>query len=379
MDRTLRTAWVAWLVCAGCVDVGETTESGGGEGASAAGAGPASSSASGAGSSSSGSDASSGSAATGGAGAEGSGGSIPSPGNVWFSESFEDLGPEESYGFALRYPQSASTWQTNHVGGQGFAGSGGAHVRIAPCTTDCDTATNQFNTGWVTPPLQGLGKPTSQIGDHVYIRFRIRFDDDARWTVDSPLKHSAKFVLYGTTGGDPNSRVILHLFNPYEHGGCSPGFAYYDPWPVDEWVTPDDWGLGGIGWGHPSLAGHYGAFTAHVNISWDCAPGVLVTHGGNASPLPPQFTGSAPSDGWYHLQFFLKSGDGDAEFKIWANNDQIDLPSSRRTGFSLHTDGWDESVNFGGYWAVGSQSPMGFIVDDLEVGDTFHPTWSSGP
>jgi hypothetical protein len=313
-----------------------------------------------------------------GMGGRGTGGQEPSPGEVWFRESFDDPGSDGLYGFAYRYPESSETWQGEHRAAGGWGGSGGAHVRIAPCA-GCDTSTNQFNIGWATSDLLALGKPTSAVGDHVYVRFRIRFDDDARWTVDSPFKHSAKFVLFGQTGSEPNSRVILHLFNPYEHGGCSPGFAYYDPRPRTEWVDPEDWGLGPIGWGDPSLAGHYAAFTAHVNISWDCAPGVLVTHGANPSPLPPQHAGAPPADGFYHLQFLLKSGDSDAEFRIWANNNDESNPSSRRAGFSLHTEGWDGGLIVGGYWAVGSGEPMGFVLDDVEIGDSFAPAWFPGP
>ncbi len=314
----------------------------------------------------------------GGSNGDGGGWQGPSPGNVWFHEPFEALGPEERYGFNFRRQPSPSTWQTDHQPSGGFGGTGGAHVRVTPCA-GCDTHTNQYSIGWVTPDLASVGKPTSAIGDGLYVRWRIRFDKDTRWTENTPFKHSAKFVLFGETGNEPNSRVILHLFNPYENGGCSPGFEYYDPWPESEWVRTEDWGLGPIGWDHPALSGHFGAFTAHVNIGWDCAPGVLVTHAASPYPLAPQHVGAAPIDGWYHLQFFIKSGDGDAEFRIWANNNDEATPSSRRAGFSLHTVGWDGGLDFGGYWGIGSGNAMGFVVDDLEVGDTFHPGWYPEP
>src|SRR5690606_16072194 len=127
-------------------------------------------------------------------------------------------------------------------------------------------------------------------------------------------------------------------------------YSYTDPpyAPDVEWITPQDFGLSLTQW-----TGSYASFSPHVNIGWDCAPGVLVTHGDNAASAPPQHVGAAPTDGWYHLQFYIKSGDGDAEFRVYANNNDEATPSSRRAGFDLHVNGWDASVDFGGYWGVG--------------------------
>lgn len=304
----------------------------------------------------------------------------PDPGDVWFVEPFEELGAQNMYGFGNRYPQSDTTWTTEHLPTGGWNGSAGAHVQIAGCGDGCNTSENQFNIGWVTPALSSLGKPTAEVGEEVFIRWRIRFDEDHRWVGNTNMKASAKFVLFGTTGDAvPNSRVILHLFNPYENGGCSLGFDYSftDPpyQPTVEWVQPADWGLGADSWEAADLLGHVGSFSAHVNIGWDCAPGVLVTHAGGVE-LPPQHVGAAPQDGWYHLQFALRSGlDGSAQFRIWANNNDFAQPSSQRTDFDLQVVGWDDTVNFGGYWGVATPNTMGFVVDDLEVGDGFDAGW----
>jgi hypothetical protein len=305
----------------------------------------------------------------------------PDPGNVWFREPFEELGAQNMYGFANRFPQSETTWTTEHVAGAGWNGTSGAHVTVHGCT-GCNTSENQFNIGWSTPALADLGKPTTELGDEVFIRWRIRFDEGHRWSDGGPMEASAKFVLYGSTGEEPNSRVIIHLFNPYENGGCSLGFDYSftDPpyAPEDEWVTPQDWGLPNGSWSDEGLSGHVGSFSPHVNIGWDCAPGVLVTHAGGVD-LPPQHVGAAPQDGWYHLQFALRSGvDGTARFRIWANNNDVDAPSSERNDFDLQILGWDSSVDFGGYWGVATENEMGFIVDDLEVGDGFDAAWYPG-
>jgi hypothetical protein len=282
------------------------------------------------------------------------------------------------YGFGNRYIQSTDTWETTHLPSGGWNGSAGAHVIIHPCN-GCNTSTNQFNTGWQTPELSTLGKPESVPGDGVYIRWRIRFDDEHRWTYDTPAKASAKFVLFGQTGAEPNSRVILHLFNPVENGGCTPGFTYTDPPGSPEWVHPEEWGLPNATWNEPALAGRYGAFTAHVNIGWDCAQGVLVTHGDNPSPLAPQHVGATPVGGWYHLQYYLKSGlASDGEFRIWANNNDEANPSSMRTGFDLGVAGWSGMVDFVGYWGMATGNHNGFVVDDLEIGDSFHPGWYPG-
>jgi hypothetical protein len=309
-------------------------------------------------------------------------GATVDPGNVWFVEPFEDLGAQNMYGFGNRYPQSETTWTTEHLPDGGFDGSGGAHVTIASCGDGCNTSENQFNIGWTTPELGTLGKPAAVLGEEVFFRWRIRFDEDHRWVGNSPQKASAKFLLFGSTGAEPNSRVILHLFNPYENGGCSLGFDYsfMDPpyVPDVEWVNPSDWGLDASSWEEPDLLGHVAAFTAHVNIGWDCAPGVLVTHAGGVD-LPPQHVGTAPVDGWYHLQFGVRSGlDGTGQFRIWANNNDIDTPSSRRTNFDLQVEGWNAGVNFGGYWGVATGNTMGFVVDDLEVGDGFDAAWYPG-
>ena len=314
------------------------------------------------------SNASSGATSTTGSGGE-------APGTTWFREPFETLGPDNLYGFANRYVQSPNTWETSHLPAGGWNGSAGAHVIIHPCE-GCDTSSNQFNTGWQTPELASLGKPESVPGDGVYIRWRIRFDDEQRWTYETPNQAVAKFVLFGQTGTEPNSRVILHLFNPMQNGGCSLGFTYTDPPGSAEWVQPSEWGLPNDNWGEPGLLGHFGTFSAHVNIGWDCTQGVLVTHGDYATPLSPQHVGAAPIDGWYHLQFYLKSGlASDAEFRIWANNDDEANPSSQRTGFNLGVVGWGGMIDFVGYWGVATGNHNGFVVDDLEVGDSFHPNW----
>ncbi|HEU4779624.1 MAG TPA: hypothetical protein VFS58_07035, partial [Steroidobacteraceae bacterium] len=144
------------------------------------------------------------------------------------------------------------------------------------------------------------------------------------------------------------------------------------------WGLPSDFNSG-------SVSGQYAGFSSHVNIDWSCAPAVLVTRANHPSPVPkPQNQGAAPINGWYHLQYQATTGgNGTADFRIWANNNNQTSPSSEHLNMDagLGTTGWDGDVNVVGYWGTNYQGTIGFVIDDFEIGPTFDPNWypASGP
>jgi len=278
------------------------------------------------------------------------------------------------YCFENRYPQSRTTWETTHLPTGGYGGSGAAHVVVHGCAPGpgCNTSEHQFNIGWVTPALGGR----HAIGERVFVRFRIKFDDDTNFPLEV---FNAKFILYGQTRTTPNSRWIIHLVPPFKNQGCSPGFDYAPMgWRPEngEHVTHADWGLA-ADFGSPALAGGYAGFVPNVNISWSCAPAVLVTRANHAAPVPaPQRVGAPPRDGFYHLQFEAVSGlPGQADFRTWANNDDAARPSAEHVDMEegLGVTGWDGAVDVGGYWGTAMAHDIGFTIDDFEIGPVFDP------
>lgn len=300
----------------------------------------------------------------------------------WFRADFNNLNASGSnmYNFANRYAQSTSTWQTNHTTNQGWNGTGAPHVTIHGCSggAGCNYSEHQFNVGWVTPALGG----SRSLGDSAFVRFRVKFDPDTNFPQEG---FSTKFVMLGSTGGSPNSRWIIHLLPPKENQGCSVGFGSYSyfPWtpPSFVWYRASDWGLGS----DFAQNSPYAGFQSSVNIGWSCAPAVLVTKSNHASPVPkPQQRGDAPVGGWYHLQFQAVSGAaGAADFRIWANNNNQNSPSTERTNMpdGLGVTGWTGGAEVGGYWGTSFPGTLGFIIDDFEIGPTFDPNWypSGGP
>ena len=213
----------------------------------------------------------------------------------------------------------------------------------------CNTAENQFNIGWVTPAL------TTRTGSVEFIRFRIRFDPDTFFGV-AGRQFGAKFILHGTRGSE---RWIVHLYPPYENNGCTLGFEAYDSmgWtpPKGQWYRArQDWGLRGE-WRDPPQANRYAAFTPNVNISWSCAPAVLVTSSNHPSPPKPQANGAAAIDGWYHLQFQAIPGEAGASgLRSWANNNDQAKPSAERLNMpeALSASALTQGVSVGGYWGM---------------------------
>lgn len=297
----------------------------------------------------------------------------------WFRADFNNLNQSGTnmYNFANRYAQSTTTWQTQHQAAGGWNGSGAPHVTVFGCSGggSCNTSEHQFNIGWVTPAVGG----SRALGDSAFVRFRIKFDPDT--TFDN---FGAKFILFGSTGTTPNSRWIIHLLEPKANQGCSLGFESY---PYMDWTPPSTVWYQNSHWGLPdfntaSINGKYVGFQSSVNIGWSCLPSLLLTSSNHAAPVPkPQARGAAPINGWYHLQFQATSGgNGQADFRSWANNNSQTAPSSERLNMpdGLGVTGWGGGFEVGGYWGTAMPGSVGFVIDDFEVGPTFDPNWYPG-
>jgi hypothetical protein len=323
--------------------------------------------------------ASSGSGATAGPGAGGNGGAIPEGGasaggsggagdctnsrevEAWFRESFDANPP--MYGFGYVYPE-AGNFVLSHLPTGSWDGSGAAHLRFLAGHT-------QYGVGWATT---SLGHAFA-MGDGVYIRFRIRYDDDQRWETNGN-----KLILMGNSGAPPNSRIIFHDRPPSDSSICTLGQVDYGgtgmPFP---WGTTAHFGLPNDSWSDAEIAGLYGGLSPAVNISWDCGPPSLVTHGNHANAPAPGPNSAPPVDGWYHFQFYAESGNpGQGAFKTWANNNQFAAPTAERSGLDegLGVEAWSEGAVLGGYIDGPPAQDSGYAVDDFEIGPTFDPCWA---
>jgi hypothetical protein len=327
-----------------------------------------------------GGSASSGPGAGGGSSSSGGQGGGGEPVEVWFRSDFDTLDAAGSnlYDFANRFPQSGTTWETEHTEDQGYEGSPAPHVTIHGCdpaSPTCNTSEHQFSAGWVSPALP----IDPELGDRAFIRYRIKFDAGTTFPME---KFGAKFILFGTTGTTPNSRWIIHLMPPFENQGCTLGFDYsFMEWEpaAGTWTDYEDWGFGANFDSEPTL-GLYASFQSSVNIGWSCNPAVLVTALDHPAPVPPpQSTGTAAAGGWTHLQFEAVSGpDGQSAFRTWANNNDEANPSTERVDMpeGLGVEGWADGVHVVGYWGTADMPPMGFIIDDFEIGPVFDPSWA---
>jgi hypothetical protein len=305
----------------------------------------------------------------------------------WFRANFENLNERGTnmYNFGNRYAQSTTTWQVAHTTNEGWNGSAAPRVTIHGCSggAGCNLSEHQFNAGWQTPSLGG----TRAMGSPVFVRYRIKFDPDTRFPQGG---FRVKFIMMGSTGTSPNSRWIIHLLTPHDNQGCSLAFDSYgsmgwQPSSSTTWWQGSQFGLPAE-FGSSSLQDRYAGFQSSVNIGWSCAPAVLVAPSNHPSPVPkPQMRGERSTDGWYHLQFEAVPGNnGQADFRIWANNNAQSSPSSEHRDMAdgLGITNWTGPVDVGGYWQTAFPGQIRFLIDDFEVGPSFDPAWypgSSGP
>jgi hypothetical protein len=295
----------------------------------------------------------------------------PAAAQVWYRNAFDT---PTQYG-CVKYANDGH-WTNEHLATGGYDGSSAVHVRMHGGHT-------QYTLGWSCGPIAH----SFTMGDGVYIRFRIRFDDDHRWGEG----WGNKFFLMGTTGANPNSRIIIYMNPPTDSRGCTLGMRDYSqsgsspffPWAIPSYyglsVAPDRFDVDTT----PNIFGRYGSLAAHVNIGWDCAPGIAVTYGNSPSPSRPGPAGSAaPVGGWYHVQLYAQSGPaGGGLFRMWANNNALGSPTTERIGFEggLGVTGWSDGFTIGGYMDNDTPSAdLGYRIDDVEVAGSFDPAWYPG-
>ena len=285
----------------------------------------------------------------------------PPDAGVWFNESFETGAPR--YGFEWVFPEKED-YKINHLPTGGWDGRGAAQV-IA------HAGRNQYNLGWIVSPL----KRSFSIGDAIYIRFRIRFDDDYRGFVDRLGKN--KFVLIGQTRTTPNSRIIVYIHPPSDQFGCTLGQVdYLNNTGPFRWGTPEHFGVKGD-WSSPANVGQYGSIGPYVNINWigNCAPPALVTYGNHPKPPVPGPNSGRPTNGWYHFQIYAQSGEpGKGAFKTWVNNNDVGKPTAQQIGLrdGLGVTGWGtDQLYVGGYHDGVPAQNLGYRIDDFQLGGSF--------
>jgi hypothetical protein len=287
---------------------------------------------------------------------------------ILFRSDFNTPGPNRYYGFEWVRPENGN-WTLTHLPTGGHDGSGAAQVRLLG-------GREQYNLGWNIPPLNH----PFVLGDSVFIRFRIRFDDDYRWR-DRGGKN--KFVLFGNAG-PPQSRMIVYQNPPNDSLGCTLGQIDYrtntGPFP---WATTSYFGLTGSWLTSPNY-GNYGSMEPYVNINWigNCAPPSLVTYGSNpAAPIPAP-GGARPVNGWYHFQIQATSGPaGGGAYRVWVNSNAQAQPTSAQIGLvdGLGISGWGTAQSYlGGYVDAAPATTMGYRLDAFEIGTAFDPAWYPG-
>ena len=292
---------------------------------------------------------------------------------TWFSESFETSPQGTRYGFEWLWP-GEGRYAVTHMSTGGWDGRGAAHVLIR-------AGTSQYNLGWIISPLNR----TFTVGDSMYIRFRIRFDDNYPGFQNRDAKN--KFILIGQTTHDttiPNSRVLVYIHPPNDQFGCTLGQVDYlnntGPFP---WATTAYFGLSGSWFSAPNYP-IYGSIGPYVNINWigNCAPPALVARGNLVNAPAPGPNSARPVNGWYHFQIQAQSGNpGQGAFRMWVNNNNFGAPTSAQIGLrdGLWVTGWGNSQLFvGGYQDEPPAHDLGYRLDDFQLGPSFDATWYPG-
>lgn len=239
--------------------------------------------------------------------------------DVTFRSDFEGQSP---YGFALQHPAGdGSEWFEEAA--EGWNGQGSRLV--------VRRGREQFNLGWY-----GDTGGVWEAGDVIFVRFRIRFDDDWRW--DGNGSQQNKLVDIGLGDGSGDSRFILHQESPHPTTPCGLSSRY-----------------GG---------GEYGSLSLKKGITFECTRPVIITYGR-----------------WHHVQLAVRAsteGGSDGYFKLWVDNNDFDEPSSQREGTSVTGTDWTE-FGFGGFWTdANGRRDQGFVVDDFEIATDFDADWAPG-
>jgi hypothetical protein len=264
----------------------------------------------------------------------------PPSGQVLFRETFNS----PNYGFAGKY--TSSGWAATHLPTGDADGSGAVRVRI-------NGGVAQFPIGWWTPNWGAF-----DYSKGIYVSFRIRFDDDSRWSAGGSGQN--KFILLGNSGG----RTIIHIEKPSNSSGCTLGWSGGGSQEV-RWL-PRDFGLSGTSWGAT-----HGSVSIKQNVGLTCSPPVAVTYTGNSNPGVPAPGATARSDGWYSITMWVKPGQGNGEFRVWVNNKEFSRPNIVQTGITMGTTDWEKNAVVGGYWTDAYTSPFGYSLGEVGFSTAF--------
>lgn len=285
---------------------------------------------------------------------------------VLFRERFETPGAAGQYGFPYKYPENGH-WTVEHLPTGGYDGRGAAKITMRAGHT-------QYSFGWAMTTL--ANNHTFQMGDGFYLRFRIKFDEAMR----SNEAWGNKFVMMGVPGTSPNSRFILYMSPPSGSSGCTLGMRPPNDGP---WAYPGYYGISGFtSFSTSPLLQDSWSVAPKVNIGWDCAPPIYFTRPSNSRNATPGANSARPSNGWYHVQIYVQSGHaGQGAFKTWANNNNFAAPTTQKIGLTegLGVQDWNRGATIGGYMDTATPSVnLGYVIDDVELGLTFDPTWFPG-
>lgn len=237
-------------------------------------------------------------------------------GEILFQSNFETGAP--TYGFVGKY-------EGNDFREEQTAGWTGMGSRLTVLR-----GRDQFNLGWYGP----TGRNWSA-GETIFVRFRIRFDNNWRW--DGTGSQQNKIFDLGV-GGNGESRVILHEEKPHSTTPCGlpPGFG----------------------------GGNWGALSLKKGITEQCTAPVPITH-----------------SRWHHVQLALRAsapGQSNGFFKLWVDNNNFGQPSSQRTNTTATATHWD-GYGFGGFWTDRNNNrDQGFVVDDFQIATDFDANWAQG-
>lgn len=311
---------------------------------------------------------------------------------VWFNETFDTPTADCEYGFGFFYGTTCTGggtsggespyWSFEHVANGDADGSGAARLtKLA--------GADQYSMGWSV--TSAVLNHHFSLGDHYYVRLRVRLDDSWRFTaatsgcfdgsgsIACAANMQTKFFGMGDTG-TPQSRVIMFLQSPQGNFGCMLGSSPSNP---GVGTAPSDFGLSGADWLDAALLGKYGSFSVHTNtgaVADGCVGPVLTTYGNNGT-FPASPNGASPStvNGWQYLQFYVKSGtSSNAEYKIWANNNTLGTPTYSVTGFNLDVVNWDSGFVIGWQTTGPLAADASYKIGEIEIGDSFGSTWYPG-
>jgi hypothetical protein len=288
---------------------------------------------------------------------------------IYFAADFSkpDANGTGFYNFAGTYPQSGK-WTHAHLPTGGRAGGPAAQItQIAGAT--------QYNLGWFTPAFGSF-----ILGDHVYFRFRVK------WLPTMRVSNAHnKFLLFGRPDRANQSRVILTHDSEHDNIGATLGWNGNDPSDWGLSASPNTWYEGvvkGIGpirphaWSfglHRNIHGEAGNVAGPVLMTWPGSPLQHLLPGGRGT------VGAASTDGWYHVQLYVRSGTaGNAQFKIWVNNNKFETPTKQNLTVTdgLGVSGWSENgAVIGGFADSDSKNNTGYILDSFEAAGTFDSAW----